>query len=410
MNWKRVVQVVIFILVTIGIGFTIYWVFFRNLFNVGLTNRGNINGPTFPSANENRNVPVTNINVNVAPGNLNISVNAGPTAAGGKTTATELVKTIPGAATTSPDGKDLLYYDPVTGRFYRVLPSGARVPLGGEAFPNADKVTWSPLKDKAILEFPDASKIVYDIRQNRQFTLAPEMENIDFSPSGDRITFKFMGVDEANSVLMVSKFDGSEAQTLEPLSDKASQFDVNWSPSGNVVALFHESTGADGQRVVPIGLMNENFKSFDVPGRGFESTWSPDGQRMLYSIFTKATGYNPQLYLANGTTDNMGSSAVDLGLQTWSNKCVFGTGTDLYCAVPRDLEQGSALFPDVAKNASDDFYRIDLSTGSKKLIARPVDSNGSSSFNAVNLGLSSDGSVLYFFDQKTNTMQKIQLR
>ncbi len=407
MNWKRIAQIVAFVLVTVGISFTIYTLFFKNLFDTGLTNQANVNGPTFPEVNGNRNVPVTNINVNVAPGNVNISVNAGPAA---RVNTTELVKTIPGAATTSPDGKDLIYYDPVTGKFYRVSPNGARTPIAGEAFPNADKVTWSPLKDKAILEFPDASKIVYDIRQNRQFTLAPEMENLDFSPSGDKITFKFMGIDQANSVLMVSNFDGSDARALEPLADKASQFDVNWSPAGNVVAMFHESINADQQRVIPIGLLDENFKSFDVPGRGFENTWSPDGQNMLYSIFTKATGYNPELYISNGTTDNMGTNAVDLGIQTWSNKCVFGAGNDLYCAVPRDLQQGSSLFPDLAKNASDDFYKIDISTGSKRLIARPTSTDGASSYSAINLGVSSDGSVLYFFDQKTNTMQKIQLR
>ncbi len=411
LNWKRLGLVLLFILMTIGIGMVIYFVFFKGLLGTDTNGNRNVNGGLFPDLNANRNVNggVSNVNGGLP----NINGDLGPTvvARGGDTTVSPVAKTLDGGATVANNGRDLIYYDPVTGKFYQISPDGTtRSLLSPDAYPAAEKVTWSPQKDKAILEFPDASKILYDVRNKRQYTLAPEMEDIVFSPSGDKLTFKFIGSDSDDRMLVVSNFDGSNATTVTPLADKASQFDVNWSPAGNVVALFTTSTSADRQTVVPVGILGENFRSFDPPGRGFESSYSPDGQHLLFSVFTKETGYNPTLYIADGTANTMGNDMIDLDVQTWPEKCTFGTGTSLYCAVPQYLEQGTGLFTDLAKDVPDDIYRIDLATGRKERIARPVDSNGDGQYSATNLKLSSDESILYFFDQRTGQMQKIQLR
>jgi hypothetical protein len=209
---------------------------------------------------------------------------------------------------------------------------------------------------------------------------------------------------------VASNFDGTGATTIEPLADKADQFDVNWSPLGNVVATFRESVDADRQRVIPIGLLGENFSSFNVPGRGFQHTWSPDGGNILFSVFRKDTGYNPNLYIASGRTESIGNNMINLDIQTWPDKCVFGSAAALFCAVPQFLEQGAGLFPNLASNVPDDFYRIDLTTGQKQLLARPVNGDGESVYTAAQLFLSADETVLYFFDQSTNQVQKIQLK
>ncbi|MBI4426333.1 MAG: hypothetical protein HY567_02045 [Candidatus Kerfeldbacteria bacterium] len=409
-NWKRLLLVLGFLLVTIGIGVTIYFVFFRNIFGPPAANQ-NINGVIFPLANENRNAGVGPANVNALP-NVNAAVGQPrPVADGGPTQVVPIVSTLPGGATLANNGRDLLYYDPRTGKFYQISPDGrTRTELTPDRYPAADKVTWAPLRDKAAIEFPDGSKFIYDFRQQKQYTLAPEMEEITFSPTGDKISFKFIGDDPADRLLVTANFDGTGATTIEPLADKADQFDVNWSPLGNVVATFRESIDADRQRVIPIGLLGENFSSFNVPGRGFQHIWSTDGSNILFSVFRKDTGYNPNLYIASGRTESLGNNMINLDLQTWPDKCVFGSAAALFCAVPQYLEQGTGLFPNLASEVPDDFYRIDLATGQKQLIARPVNADGESSYTASQLILSADETVLYFFDQRTNQVQKIQLK
>lgn len=409
-NIKRLGLAVLFVLITIGLGVLIYFVFFRNAPRISNEN-GNVNRGLLPTVNGNRNVNARVTNVNGLP-NINALVGEPQQIAdGGLTLAQPVADTLPGGATTASNGRDLLYYDSKTGQFLQVSPDGrSRSLLTPDTYPGAEKVTWSPIHDKAILEFPDGSKYVYDFRKKKQYTLAPEMNDIAFSPNADSISFKFFGDAPEDQLLVVSNFDGTGARTLEPLADKASQFAVNWSPAGNVVATFQEGIDADRQRVIPIGQLGENFASFNAPGRGFQGAWSPTGSQILFSVFRKDTGYNPTLYVAGGTTDNFGGNMTDLGVQTWPDKCTFGVGSALYCAVPQYLEQGTGLFPNIAKDIPDDFYRIDLTTGQKQLIARPVNSDGDAVYTARKPFLSSDQSILYFFDERTQQIQKIQLR
>ncbi len=409
-SYKRVALVLGFLLLTIGIGVAIYFVFFRNLFGPRNENI-NLNGAVFPSLNENRNLNVNAANVNALP-NVNALVGEPrPIADGGLTRTVPIVGTLRGGATLANNGRDLLYYDSQTGQFYQISPDGrTKILLTPDAYPGVEKVTWSPLRDKAVLEFPDDSKFVYDFRQKRQYTLAPEMEDITFSPTADQIAFKFIGDDPDDRFLVVSNFDGTNSRSVEPLADKANQFTPNWSPSGNVIGTFQESIDADRQRVIPLGQLGENFASFNVPGRGFQGTWSPDGEKILFSVFSKESAFNPSLYVSDGRTENIGNRTLNLQVQTWPNKCAFGSSNSLYCAVPQFLEQGTGLFPDLAKKAPDDFYRIDLGTGQKQLLARPVDEDGNDFFTASQLFLSADESLLYFFDDRSGIIQKIQLK
>ncbi len=410
LNIRRLILIIGFVLVVIGIGLAIYFVFYKNVFGPGANENENVNGAVLPISNRNRNVNAAE-NVNGLP-NANVAVPPSTSVAeGGDTRVVPVVDTIADGATIAHNGRDLLYYDPKTGQFYSISPDGrTKTLLTPDLYPNVESIVWSPLRDKAVLEFPDGSKYLYDFRQKQQYTLAPEMEEIRFSPYGNELGFKFIGDNRDDRFLVISNFDGTGSETLEPLLDKQNQFAVSWSPAGNVVGTFEESIDADRQRVVPIGRLGENFEAFNVPGRGFESIWSPSGDKILYSVFSKESAYNPKLYVADGRVETIGQRNIDLGLSTWASKCAFGSGTVVYCAVPQYLEQGAGLYPETANTIPDDFYKIDLATGAKTRIAHPVDANGDSRFTASNLFVSSDESLLYFYDRGTNKIQKLQLR
>jgi len=413
LDYKRLALILGFILVVVGIGLAIYFVFFRNVF--GPTNANeNINGQvTLPLINGNRNVGLnTNTGVTPLPNINGAPAVVRPVADGGLTQTATLVDTVPGGAAVANNGRDLLYYDPLTGQFYQLSPDGrTRTALTDQIYPGASGVTWSPQKNKAVIEFPDGSKYLYDFQQQQQYTLAPEMTDISFSPTSSQISFKFIGETSDDSFLVVSNPDGTNSRTVEPLGTKADQFEADWSPAGNVIGTFHQSIDANRQEVIPIGAVGENFSAFQAPGRGFESSWSPAGDKMLYSVFTEVSGYNPTLYIADGTPNAFGANNVSLDLQTWSWKCTFSNaGTDLFCAVPQYLDQGTGLFPGSARSIPDDFYRIDLTTGQKQLIARPVGTDGTTQYSASQLFVSADGTLLYFFDSVTQKIQKIQLK
>ena len=308
-------------------------------------------------------------------------------------------------ATLGPDGSDLRYYDQGDGKFYRVDDSGNTSLLNDGVFHSVQKIVWSPDKNKAILEYPDGANIIYDFSNNKQITLQKHWKDFYFSPDGKQIVLKSMGNNPDNSWLAVINDDASKVRAIEALGDKDATVYPSWSPNNQMIAMYTEGVDFDRQEVFFVGLNNENFKSTIVEGRGFQPKWAPEGDRLLYSVYSSANDYKPLLWIVNANGDSIGSGRKNLSLETWADKCTFTKATELYCAVPENLEQGAGMMPELAKTTKDNLYKIDTQTGLKKLVAVP---NGS--FNMSNLIVSQNGDNLYFTDETTKKLYKIQLK
>jgi hypothetical protein len=151
-------------------------------------------------------------------------------------------------------------------------------------------------------------------------------------------------------------------------------------------------------------LNNENFKSTVVEGRGFQPKWAPEGKQLLYSVYSSSNDLKPNLWIVDAQGDNIGSNRKNLNIETWANKCTFAGNSELYCAVPENLEEGSGIMPELAKNTKDNLYKINLKNGAKKLIAVP-----DGSYNISNLIVSENQNYIYFNDETTQKLYKIKL-
>lgn len=331
---------------------------------------------------------------------------------GGATVATPLVPTPTDALTPGSTGQDVQYYDRDTGKFYRISPDGTtKTVLSDQAFPGAEKVDWSPNGSKAVLSFPDDSKIIYDFEKKKQTSLPKEAEDFSFSPDSDQLVYKFQGRDEQDRFLAVSNSDGSETKFVEPIGDKGNQVTPNWSPNRQIVATFEQGANATQQEIVFLGTQNENFPSALVPGRGFQGEWSPDGNSMLFTVRTRESLDNPTLWVMDGRPDTLGQRQVNLGVETFIDKCAFGAAASVvYCAVPAFLPEGAGRVPELARGIPDDFWEIDLTNGSRRLLAKPTDASGSATFSATEVVVSQDARFLYFRDQRTNAVHQIRLK
>lgn len=307
--------------------------------------------------------------------------------------------------TLASNGSDLQYYNKSDGKFYRITKDGKATALSDQIFHQVESVEWSPDKNKAILEYPDGANIVYDFASDKQITLPAHWKDFDFSPSGQQIVMKSIGLDPNNRWLSVVNSDGSKARRVEALGDKDDTVYPSWSPNGQTIAMYTEGIDFDRQEVFFVGLNNENFKSMEVEGRGFQSRWSPAGEQLLYSVYSSQTDLKPALWIANSQGENIGSGRKSLNIETWAEKCVFADSANLYCAVPEKLEEGAGLFPEMADNTRDNLYKIDVKTGLKKLVAAP-----DGEYNMSNLIISENGQYLYFTDKTTGNLRKIQLK
>src|SRR3989344_1765355 len=417
LNWKRILILIGFIAGLVLIGYLLYFTFLRPaLPGAPAPVNGNVNLPpgVLPSAGVNVNI-LTNLNVNGGlPTGANINVNLAPaelpvgsvqpteTAAGGLTQTTTLTDHQALKPTLASNGSDAYYYDRTTGLFYQVAPDGKKTPLSNTVFFEVEKVTWAPNKNLAVLEYPDGANIAYNFSNNKQVTLPSQWNDFSFSPKGDKLVFKSMGDTTDNRWLAVANFDGSQAKKIEALGDQDATVYPLWSPNNQMIAMYTQDAGFDQQNLLFIGANNENFNQVPIAGRGFQAAWSPNGNQLLYSVYSSQTNYKPTLWLIDVAGDNIGQNRRSLRLETWANKCSFSGNEAIYCAVPRSLEDGAGIFQNDLDSSPTDIYKIDLKTGLRARIAIPAGNH-----NIDQVFTTADDDYLYFTDKTSGQLYKI---
>lgn len=407
MNVKKILIVMAFVLFIFGVGFGLYWVFFRTApDDLGPAN--NFNAGNIPNIG-NGNVNIVNSNTNVnnrLPWEEYLEEEISPVANGSLTEVSTITDNQVKNSTMGVNG--LQYYDTNQQQFYYINDEGKVTLLSDKKFYQVENVTWTNNGEKAILEYPDGSNILYNFKTNKQVTLPYELEDFSFNTNGSQITAKWIGDNEDNNWLIAANDEGSGMFLIEPLGDQSHNTSMNFSPDNQVAAFYRSYIDGERQEIYPIGLHGENFKSFVVNGAGFVSEWSPGGDTLLYSVYNSETDYTPNLWVTKGKTNELGDIKVSLNVSTWPDKCTFYDTDTLYCAVPQGLPRGAGLYPEIANTYPDNFYSINLNNGIKTLLASPIGANGS--YSAFNLSVSADGSILYFTDRNTGKLESIRLK
>lgn len=328
-----------------------------------------------------------------------------PIAVGGVTQTDLLISDSVLEQTLSQDGNSIQYYNQKDGKFYIVDENGNTIPLSDRVFHNVEKVEWAPNKTKAVIEYPDSSKIVYNFATEKQYTLPSHWEDFSFSPDSNKLVNKSLDRDEDNRWLIISNSDGSQSRAIEHIGNNDDYVISSWSPNNQSVAMYTEGVNFDTREVFFIGQNEENFKSIKIDGWGFDGQWSKAGDKLLYNVYTPNNKLRPQLWIVNAQGNNIGSSRINLNLQTWSSKCAFADPSTIYCAVPIFLPEGAGMYPEMADNTPDNLYKINALNGSKELVAIP---NGA--YNVSSLSISANQANLFFTDKTTGRLYKIRLK
>lgn len=403
---KQILFIVVFIFATLLFSVLIWRTLLQPLQKQPLPeNRNAIINGGLPNTNVAVNRPKVDANLN-----RSAALPAIPTVArGGNTLETVLVDQRSSGLSFTRSGPQ--FYNEDDQRFYRVDINGNLITLSDQQFFEADEVAFSPDGTLAIINYPDEANILFNFSTGQQTTLPKEMNEFSFSPDGREIAYEFEDPDEPEkNWIGLANPDGTDIRFIEPLGEKGDDVEVDIAPHEEVIATFREGMSGDRQEVFFIGKKNENFPSLKTNGRNFEGSYSPDGAKMLYSVYTPESNYNPTLHIVNARGNSIGTGDSDLGLETWSNKCAFGSGSTVYCAAPINLDQGAGLYRDLANDNPDEIFKIDFETRTKQRIAVPVDERGSHTTTVDSLVVSQDESMLYYIDHLTGELRSIQLK
>lgn len=415
---KRILLAIILVFVVIGLGFAIYAVFLRPSVPTPPTTGGTGVTPTstLPTTGQGTGLPISGLPGTLPPGAVvtpptipqppaGTATTVSPVANGGVTGIKRLTDTPGYGITLDSDGNGLIFYDRASGKFYRINPDGSSSPISDEKFTEASNAVWAPNRQKAVIEFPDGANIVYDFAAQKKVTLPKHWADFDFAPNSDQLVFKSLTEDPENRWLAVSKADGSQATKIEHLGDKDATVFPDWSPNNQMVASFIKPVNSGQQELYFIGLNDENFKSTIVEGRGFVGKWTPQGNRLLYSVYKPSNEYRPELWIVDAQGQNIGNNRRALNIETWADKCEFANTTTLYCAVPRTLRAGAGLFRNDLDAEPTDIYKIDLNTGFKSLVAIPAEDH-----NIQQIQISADQQYLYFTSRNDGRVYQIRLQ
>ncbi len=408
MDFKRILLFIGFTLAVGGMGFALYFFFFRTAPTETVpTPPGQElpgGGDGLPSAGEGPGTGVTP--TPTQPPVIEQPGGAAQFADGGLTQVRTVATSSTTGASVGTDGS-LSFYNRGDGRFYRMSPDGSMMQLSPQQFTNVSDATFSPLGTDAILEYPDGSNIYYDFRTNRQVTLPKHWEDFAFSADGDKIAAKSIGLDETNRFLVVSAPDGSGARAVQELGNNADKVTVAYSPTGQSIAISEtgRALGPTSREVFFIGQNSENLRSMTIEGVDFRPSWSPDGRQLMYSTASANNEYKPTLWIVDAYGDDIGRNRKTLNVSTWADKCTFADAATLYCGVPRSLPRAAGLQPSLFEDIPDDIFRIDLATGLQTRVAVP---EGSRTVGSIMV--TPDQSSLYFTDKTTGILNEIQLR
>ncbi len=408
-HYKKFFLVLGFLILVFILGYLI-WRFFFNPATSTLTPiaqpTGTIKGLPKVGPNQGNKTPIAGLQTlpNQKGINKSSSTNKPSSIALGGITKTGILTKGPTLAPTLTNHGGIQYYSTDNGHFYKINNDGKISLLSNKTFYNVQKIVWSPNKEKAILAYPDGSKVMYNFQTQKQITLPAYWHDFSFSPTSNRLVSKSIGLDPENNWLIVSSADGSQAKTIENIGTNGKTVYPSWSPNNQIIAMYTRGVDFNRQEVFFVGLHGENFKSTLIEGRGFEPQWSKTGNRLLYSVYSTASNLNPQLWIVDAEGNNISKDRRELGLATWANKCTFASNTEVYCAVPENLPRGAGLFPQLADQTKDDLYKINLTTGVKQLIAVP-----SGAFNISQVMVPASGKKLYFTDKTTKQIYQINL-
>ncbi|NCF74972.1 MAG: hypothetical protein GWO87_00580 [Xanthomonadaceae bacterium] len=398
LNYKKIILIIGFIFLSLFFSFLIYSFFFRSFVPVNK----NINNEIIPLNDVGRNY---NVNGKLPNTNKNINKDASlskPTKNKNSNKKKKEVKKISQSIvkgiTMNAEGDKLVYYNRDDGKFYTINKKGEPVLMSEKTFYNVQNIVWSPKKDKAILGYPDGSNIIYDFNKKKQTTLPKNWQGFDFSSDNKQIVTKNLDFDSENNYLIIANIDSGQSKIIEDLGNKVNNFKLAYSPDNQVVAFFIEPLDFDHQEVYLIGQHNENFKSIIVEGYGFQGKWSPQGDKILYSVYNSKSNYEPALWL----TTKGGIYKKRIALNTWAEKCFFYNNDTIYCGVPKFLEEMMGINPNYAININDNIYKINLIKNLTKKITE-------TKRNIDKIIVSADEKILYFTDKRTGRLYKIDL-
>ncbi len=242
--------------------------------------------------------------------------------------------------------------------------------------------------------------VVYNSGNNIFESLPDKITAADFSPDGKKVAYFSANARDLNkSDLITKSLVDLKQKPATLLSLYQESFDLDWI-SQNKITLVPRPSAFYSASIWAVDAVKKTLNQLTAEKNGLIINWSSDGKIGL-QFSSSMEGRNRILNLIDG----QGEIKANLEFVTLPEKC-FVSDPKIYCAIPEDIPDKSALPDAYLKNAIysvDSFYQIDMVNNSFELIF-----DGSvSAIDAVNLKFT-DGK-LFFVNKYDNKLYVLEL-
>ncbi len=255
---------------------------------------------------------------------------------------------------------------------------------------------WIPNSQKVISAFQRPTGTDYrlfDYATQQSSDIGSDFKSVAIAPDGRHIAFIKTNDDDSHSIV-VSWPNGS--QQLERLNTRADDASLVWRTDDELVLISRrpDRAGYDLSLLPPSGVPETIISNKE----NLETSWSPNGDYLLYSYFAPDVGVS--LWLRSIRT----GEEVALGVYTSAKKCAWHrTDLAITCGIPMRKSLSRDVIADRTATI-DDIYTYDFENNTSRLIYGGV---SSSLIGVTEPLISSSGAYFVFtnmFDSKLYTL------
>ena len=314
----------------------------------------------------------------------------------------------------------LRFVDRAVGNVYEYIPetqtSVNRVT--NTTIPKIQETIWSSTGSKLILRYLEndtdtitsfAGKIEADTSSSSTDSigkisgsfLTSNIGQLVSNPKGDKIFSLVDKSDRSGTYGFTSNFDGTNKKNI--FDSSILYWNISW-PKENIITFTTKSNSKD------IGLLY------------FFNTQTYSMDRILGNIIGLSTVVNNTADLVAYSYSSNSSFALDVydvknkisknfKISTLADKCIWGSNNIkiLYCAIPQSITEGD--YPEVwyqgLTSFSDNIWELDIEKGTMTVLYESV--TDGSTFDAINLNISSDDQYLSFSNKNDLSLWLLEL-
>ena len=308
----------------------------------------------------------------------------------------------------TPDKTAIKYYAKKTGKVFKIdLDGNNKKTVNSAELDGLSAVVWSPDTTKVISRFDVAEKsrfFYYDYTTKKGTQLKENLDTVVWQKD-NKILYKYFEPKTKERSLNIADPDGSKWL-------KITDFDFRYVSIAPVpktgLLSFWNFPDAFSETVFQSAPIAGGEKKVLFAGKfGADYLWNQDGSLILISSSPEKASYNIQLGIAN----DRGGEYKNLEIPTFISKCAWSKDNKtVYYALPGNIPASSILpndYMDKKFFSADTFWKVNTATGEK---ARIIDLDKiAGAYDATNLFLNADESMLFFINRTDEKLYKIDL-